>query len=195
MISVINYKTDDLTPIEDALKQLGAEYKVTAVETEICAADKIIFPGTKDARSAIKKVHLLNLFSMLRMIKKPILGIGLGMQLLCEFSCEGNVACLGHFPVRVSPFEAPGMRIPNLGSFNITPVRDCLLYKGVDTTKPFSFHNSFFVGVNDYTTATSENGILFSASIKKDNCFGVQFHPELSGEEGIKVLKNFIEYA
>lgn len=195
MISVIDYKTDDLTHFENALKKIGVDYKITAVETEICAADKIIFPGTKDARSAIKKVHLLNLFSMLRMIKKPILGVGLGMQLLCEFSCEGNVACLGHFPVKVNPFEAPGMRRPNFGNFNITPIKDCLLYRGVDTNKPFSFNNSFFVGVNEYTTATSENGILFSASLKKDHCFGVQFHPENSGEEGLKVLENFIKYA
>ncbi len=195
MVSVIDYKTDDLSPIENALKAIGAEYQITGVETKVCSADKIIFPGTKDARSAIRKVHLLNLFSMLRMIKKPILGIGLGMQLLCEFSGEGNVSCLGHFPAKVNPFEAPGMRIPNDGNFNIDIIKETVLFKDVNTAAPFSFHNAFYVGVNQYTTSVSQNGIEFSASLEKDNCYGVQFHPEYSGDEGLKVLENFIKSA
>src|SRR3970282_1292291 len=105
MITIVNYEKSNSEEVAEYLKQLTDDYLVSDNEIDICRADKIIFPGEGNALSAMKKLHLLNLFTVLRIIKKPMLGIGLGMQLMADYSMEGNISCLGIFPGTAVKFE------------------------------------------------------------------------------------------
>ena len=142
---------------------------------------------------AVKKLHLLNLFTVLRIVKKPVLGIGLGMQLLSEYSREGGVACLGKFAGTVEKFDSTISKVPFTGSYKIRIDKNSILFKNIEETAEFQFRNSFYLPVNEYTTAYAINGVSFSAAIEKDNFYGIQFHPEESGKDGLTLLRNFAE--
>lgn len=193
MISVIDYGYERVESIVHALKQLNEPFEVTSNEFDISKGSKIILPGDGEASYAMRRLHLMNLFSMFRMLKKPILGICLGMQILCENSDEGgNITCLGIFPARVKKFDA-AVSVPRLKGFHpVSFDREDLLFKGIKQDATFYFDNSHYIPENEYTTAFSENGIRFSAGIRLNNFYGVQFHPDKSGDQGLTVLYNFI---
>lgn len=193
MIAVIDYGAGNVASVANALSQLNKDYKISNNELEICKADKIIFPGVGEASFAIKQLHLLNLFSLLRIIKKPMLGICLGMQLMMDSSAEGNVACLGIFPGVVQKFDSSKTKVPHMGWNDIKLLKESKLFDGIKNGERFYFANSFYVPVNKFTTSITNNNIDFSASLEKDNFYGVQFHPEKSGDAGLKILKNFCE--
>ena len=193
MLTLIDYNLGSIVKVTDALTTAGIKFKITKNETDIIGSEKIILAGTEEALSAVKKLHLLNLFTVLRIVKKPVLGIGLGMQLLSEFSKEGDVACLGKFAGTVDKFDIAISKVPFSGNYKINKERNSKLFQNIDETAEFCFRNSFYLPVNDYTTAYAHNGINFSASIEKDNFYGVQFHPEESGESGLTLLRNFSE--
>jgi glutamine amidotransferase len=193
MITIIDYNLGSVDKVAESLNISGIKYKITKNENDIIGAEKIILPGTEEAFSAVKKLHLLNLFTVLRIIKKPVLGIGLGMQLLSEFSREGDVACLGKFSGIVEKFDNTVSKVPFYGDYYVKIQKESLIFKSIYNIAEFRFRNSFYLPVRDYTIATAINGISFSASIQKDNFYGVQFHPEESGEAGLKVLRNFSE--
>ena len=193
MITIIDYNLGSIDKVADSLTGLGIKFKITRNENDIIGSEKIILSGTEEALSAVKKLHLLNLFTVLRIVKKPVLGIGLGMQLLSDFSKEGDVACLGKFTGTVEKFDNAASKLPFLGSYKIRKKKNSVLLKGLDDTAEFRFRNSFYLPVNDYTTAYAMNGVNFSAAIEKDNFYGVQFHPEESGKDGLTLLKNFAE--
>jgi imidazole glycerol-phosphate synthase subunit HisH len=193
MIIIIDYNLGNVDKLAESLGLSGIKFKITKNENDIIGAEKVILPGTEEAFSAVKKLHLLNLFTVLRIIKKPVLGIGLGMQLLSEFSREGDVACLGKFIGIVEKFDDSISKVPFYGDYTIKLEKESKLFQGINITAKFRFRNSFYIPVRDYTLAIANNGINFSASIQKDNFYGVQFHPEESGVEGLKVLKNFSE--
>jgi glutamine amidotransferase len=193
MIAVIDYGAGNVASVANALSQLNKDYKISNNELEICKADKIIFPGVGEASYAIKQLHLLNLFSLLRIIKKPMLGICLGMQLMMDSSTEGNVTCLGIFPGVVQKFDSTKTKVPHMGWNDIKLLKESKLFDGIKNGERFYFANSFYVPVNNFTTSITNNNIDFSASLEKDNFYGVQFHPEKSGEAGLKILKNFCE--
>ena len=194
MIVVINYLNENIENLTDSLDKLGKEYKVTCSESEILRSDKVIFPGFGIASNAIGKLHLTNLFSFLRMCKKPLLGVGLGMQLMAELSTEGgNIPCLGIFPYSAEKFTDENMKIPFTGFNDVELIKESKLFKGISQRENFYFSNSYFLPVNELTTSVAENKIKFSASIEKGNYYGIQFHPEKSGKAGLKVLSNFIE--
>jgi glutamine amidotransferase len=193
MLTIIDYNLGGVTRVADVLSAAGIIFKITRNENDIISSEKIILPGTEEAFSAVKKLHLLNLFTAMRLVKKPVLGIGLGMQLLSEFSKEGDVACLGKFPGVVSKFSASGSIIPFTGLFRINVKKQNPLFTGIDENAEFFFCNSFYLSENEYTSASATNGISFSASISKENFYGVQFHPEESGDAGLKLLLNFLE--
>ena len=193
MLTIIDYNLGSVDKVADSFTLLGIKFKITRNENDIIGSEKIVLSGTEEALSAIKKLHLLNLFSVLRIVKKPVLGIGLGMQLLSEFSREGDVACLGKFAGTVEKFENTISKVPFSGSYKIRIDKNSILFDDIDETAEFMFRNSFYLPVNDYTTAYAQNGINFSAAIEKDNFYGVQFHPEESGESGLRLLRNFSE--
>ncbi len=193
MIALIDYGAGNVASVSNALAELNQEFKITSNEVEICKADKIIFPGVGEASFAMRQLHLLNLFSALRMVKKPILGICLGMQLMMDNSTEGNVACLGIFTGTVLKFDSTKTKVPHMGWNDIKKISESKLFTGVKNGERFYFANSYYVPVNEFTTAITTNDIDFSASLEKGNFYGVQFHPEKSGDAGLKILKNFIE--
>ncbi len=193
MISLIDYGSGNIESVANALNDLNVQYVVTCNEKEILDSEKIIFPGVGEASYAIRRLHLLNLFTFLEITKKPLLGICLGMQLLCERSVEGNVTCLGRFPVTVELFDNTKTKVPHMGWNQVEIIKESKLFKGIPDKTFFYFANSFYVPMHEYSTAQTNHGILFSSSIERDNFYGVQFHPEKSGEAGIQLIKNFIE--
>lgn len=193
MIALINYEENNTVFFANALKELNYDFILTNNETDICKADKVIYPGFGEASYAVKQLHMHNLFNVLRIIKKPILGICLGMQLMCEFSKEGNIACLGIFPSECEKLDETNENDPHLGWKNVYIKNGSPLFNGIKNNEQFFFSNSFYVPVNEHTSSWAEHGIKFSSSIEKNNFYGVQFHLEKSGDAGLKVLKNFIE--
>ena len=193
MIALIDYGAGNTASVSNVLNSLKTNYIITNNEKEIISADKVIFPGVGEASFALKRLHLLNLFSLLKMIKKPLLGICLGMQLLSDFSNEGNVSCLGIFPVTTEKFDPEKGKVPHMGWNQVAFKKESKLYEGIGNNQYFYFAHSYYVPLNEFSSSTSLHQIEFSASIEKDNFYGVQFHLEKSGEAGIELLKNFIE--
>lgn len=193
MIALIDSGAGNVASVANVLKDLNAEYILTKREIDICNADKIIFPGVGEASFAVRQLHILNLFNLLRIVKKPMLGICLGMQLMCEKLVEGDSAGLGIFPVSTEIFSKEKVKVPHMGWNKVEIIENQKLFEGINNNEYYYYANSFYVPINEYTIAKSNHGSDFSASIKKDNYYGVQFHPEKSGAAGIKLLKNFIE--
>lgn len=193
MIAVIDYGSGNIKSVTNALNDLQCKYIVTNHEKEICDAEKIIFPGVGEASYAVKRLHMLNLFTMLRVVNKPMLGICLGMQLLCEKSLEGNAACLGVFPGSTEIFDEKKTKVPHMGWNKVKIISDTQLFKNIPDESFFYFAHSYYVPMNSFTIAYANYGNDFSAAIEKENYYGVQFHPEKSGKYGIQLLKNFIE--
>ena len=191
MLTIIDYNLGGVTKVADVLSGSGINFKITKNENDIISSERIILPGNEEAFTAVKKLHLLNLFTVLRIVKKPVLGIGLGMQLLSEYSKEGDVACLGKFPGIVNKFNMDGSIVPFKGNFKVKVIKESTLFNGMEENAEFFFCNSYYLAESEYTIATSINGIPFSASIQKDNFYGVQFHPEESGDSGLQLLQNF----
>jgi len=193
MLTIIDYNLGNVDKVADALTVSGIRFKITRNENDIIGSEKIILSGSEEALPAVKKLHLLNLFTVLRIVKKPVLGIGLGMQLLSEYSREGGVACLGKFAGTVEKFDSTISKVPFTGSYKIRIDKNSILFKNIEETAEFQFRNSFYLPVNEYTTAYAINGVSFSAAIEKDNFYGIQFHPEESGKDGLTLLRNFAE--
>lgn len=193
MIALIDYGAGNVASVANALTELKQNYIITYKETEICRADKIIFPGVGEASFAIKKLHVLNLYSLLRIVKRPLLGVCLGLQLMADFSTEGDITCLGIFPGRVLKFDSSKVKVPHMGWNDIHFKKESKLFKDIKEGEKFYFANSYYLPVNDFTTSYSDNDVEFSASMERNNFYGVQFHPEKSGEAGLKVLQNFID--
>jgi glutamine amidotransferase len=193
MIALIDYGAGNVASVANALNELGHDFKITNIETEICKADKVIFPGVGEASFSVKQLHKLNLYSFLRIIKRPILGVCLGMQLMADFSTEGNITCLGIFPGNVLKFDPEKVKVPHMGWNDIHFEKKSKLFTGVKEGERFYYANSYYLPVNEFTTSYSTNGVDFTASMEKDNYYGVQFHPEKSSDAGLRILKNFIE--
>lgn len=193
MIALIDYGAGNVASVANALTELNQEYKITKNEVEICKADKVIFPGVGEASFAVKQLHMLNLFTVLRIVKKPMLGICLGMQLMADSSMEGDVTCLGIFPGAAEKFDPAVTKVPHMGWNNIKIMKGSKLFDGIKDGEHFYFANSYYLPESGYTTSVTNNKISFSASLEKDNYYGVQFHPEKSSDAGLKLLRNFVE--
>ena len=194
MIAIIDYGAGNVASVANAVSRLGSPFIITSVIDDLAKAEKIIFPGVGEASFAVNRMHESGLITYLQNIKKPILGICLGMQLLCDHSEEGNVDGLGIFPINVVKFKNNETKVPHIGWNTVHYKKGNKLFKRIKQDEFFYFANSYYVPVDKSTTAVTENKIDFSASLEKDNYFGVQFHPEKSSVSGLKVLQNFIEY-
>ena len=193
MIALIDYGAGNVASVANALTELKQDFQITNKEDNICNSDKVIFPGVGEASFAVRQLHLLNLFTVLRIVKKPILGICLGMQLMADHSTEGDVACLGIFPGIALKFDSTKTKVPHMGWNDIKIVKESKLFNEIKSGEHFYFANSYYLPINEFTTSTTNNNIDFAASLEKENFYGVQFHPEKSGDAGLKILKNFIE--
>lgn len=193
MIAVIDYDRETIDPVKDALDRLDTDYIVTNSELKICRADKVIFPSSREVSYAIRQLHMLNLFTILRIIKRPVLGIDSGMQLLAKKFEPSNLPFLGVFSGTIEKFDGEISIIPNEQLLKVKQKKDSILFNGIDDNQEFYFDHSHYLPEVENTTSTAVNGIEFTTSMEKRNYYGVQFLPELSGDAGLKVLKNFID--
>ena len=192
MITIIDYGTGNLQSVVNAFARLGAEYELTADPARISTAEKVLLPGVGAAGPAMDKLRAAGLVETIKSLKQPVLGICLGMQLMCAWSEEGDTECLGLFDNAVRRFDVSGLKVPHMGWNEIYNLRTPL-YKGIEENSYVYFVHSYAVEVNDNTIAACNYGAPFSASLNKGNFFGAQFHPEKSGEVGERILKNFLE--
>jgi glutamine amidotransferase len=193
MVAIVDYGDICTAEVEASIKKITDDYIVSRSEVDICRSDKIIFAGCGSASAAMKKIHLLNLFSVLRIVKKPMLGIGLGMQLMADYTTEGNISCLGIFPGTSIMFDDKIQQSDYKGLHRIKFCESTKLFEGIEDNTEFYFNNSYYLPKNGLTTSTCQKEFDFCSSMENENSFGVQFHPEMSGETGLKLLKNFIE--
>ena len=194
MIAIIDYDTGNLRSVCNALDRIGAQYCLTDDPSLIAQADRVLLPGVGEASSAMQKLQERGLCELIRNLKVPVLGICIGMQLMCRHSEEGDVDCLGIFDADVRKFEADpaaGVKVPHMGWNSLTDLQT-RLFDGLADGDFVYFVHSFAADVCEDTVAVSENGRRFSAAMRKGNFYGAQFHPEKSGEVGEKILRNFM---
>lgn len=193
MIAIIDYKTGNLRSVENALSRLGAEFRLTADPEEIKRASHIILPGVGNAAEAMANLHESGLVPTIIRLRRPVLGICVGMQIMCRHSEEGDVECMGIFDAFVKKFiPAPDLKVPHTGWNNLSNL-ESRLFRGIESGSFVYFVHSYYAGLCPDTIATARQGEMFSAALKYENFYGVQFHPEKSGEVGERIIKNFIE--
>tara|TARA_R110002051_G_scaffold150662_3_gene223246 strand:+ start:9590 stop:10171 length:582 start_codon:yes stop_codon:yes gene_type:complete len=190
-IVIINYGAGNIQSIKFAIQRLGFEAVLTDDVNEILAADKVIFPGVGEASSAMTKLRLSGLDTLIPKLKQPVLGICLGMQLMCNTSEEGDTKGLGIFDIDVIKFTN-SVKVPQIGWNQIVNLQTNL-FKGVPENGYVYLVHSFYVPSCVENIATCEYGISYSAALNKDNFYGTQFHPEKSSEIGAQILRNFLE--
>ena len=193
MIAIIDYDAGNIRSVGNALQRLGAEYELTADPARILAADKVILPGVGNAAEAMASLEARGLCGLVKSLRRPVLGICVGMQLMCRDSEEGPVQGLGLFDAHVRRFsETPGAKVPHMG-WNAIGNLDSKLFKGLPGGSFVYFVHSYYAGTGPDTIATCRHGEqLFSAALKYENFYGTQFHPEKSGSVGAAILQNFL---
>ncbi|MEQ9583532.1 MAG: imidazole glycerol phosphate synthase subunit HisH [Arenibacter sp.] len=190
-IVIIDYGAGNIQSIKFAFQRLGYEAILSKAADEIMAADKVIFPGVGEASSAMKKLRESKLDQIIPKLTQPVLGICLGMQLMCHSSQEGDTQGLGIFDVDVVKFSKE-VKVPQIGWNQITNLKSDL-FKNVKEKEHIYLVHSFYAPLCEETIAEAEYGLGYSAALKKDNFYGTQFHPEKSREAGEQILRNFIE--
>lgn len=211
-LAIIKYNAGNIQSVLTALERLGLSADVTDDAEKIQSADKVIFPGVGEASSAMKSLQENNLDEVIKDLKQPVLGICVGMQLLCNHSEENDTDCLGIIPVNVKKFisilaadlapattfqlvgEGPGVRlkIPQVGWNTIYKFKSNLFKNVPDNSYIYNVH-SYYAEDSEYTIATCNYGLEYAAAIKKNNFYGVQFHTEKSADVGDQIIKNFLD--
>lgn len=191
MIAVLQYNSGNIMSVKVALERLGHRAVITSDPEVISIADKVIIPGVGEARSAMKYLRERELDTLILSLKQPVLGICLGLQLMCRYSEEGDTECLGIFDTIVKRFP-DGARVPHMGWNDFVSLDKDPILKGINLSDDVYYVHSYYAGVNEYTTAVCDYGIEFSAAMRCDNFFGTQFHPEKSAAPGSLILENFI---
>ncbi|MBU1177634.1 imidazole glycerol phosphate synthase subunit HisH [Patescibacteria group bacterium] len=198
MIAIIKYSGGNVRSVLNAIARLGLKGNVTSDASEILQADKVIFPGQGRAKPAMEDLNKQKLDEVIKKIEAPFLGICLGMQLLLPFSEEDDTKCLGVIPGKVKRFpnqdtEGNKLNVPLIGWNNVKQKKDDPLFKDVPDNSYFYFVNSYYADPESAAIlGETKYGLNFASVVKKDNYYGVQFHPEKSGEVGEKLFKNFI---
>ena len=190
-VSLIKHGTGNTHSVHLALERLGVLCLITDNFDEISSSDKVIFPGVGEASTTMRNLEASGLDKLIPTLKQPVLGICLGMQLFCRYSEENNTACLGIFPQIVRKFPSK-FKVPHAG-WNTISAGQGPLFKGVREEAYVYFVHSYYVEQGMHEIACTDYCVTFSAAINSKNFFGVQFHPEKSGETGSLILKNFLE--
>lgn len=193
-IAILKYNAGNIKSVQYALERIGVQSVVTDDPAILHAADKIIFPGVGEASSAMKYLRTQGLDQVLLSLQQPVLGICLGMQLMCKYSEENNIECLGVFDVQVKKFASPDKahKVPQMGWNTIYDLRSPL-FEGVSEQSFVYYVHGYYAETSAFTIATTEYIQPYSAALNRDNFYGVQFHPEKSAAVGERILKNFIE--
>ncbi len=191
-VAIVKYNAGNATSVCIALQRLGVEPMISDDRSVLASADKVIFPGVGEASAAMRYLREHGLDESIRSVRRPFLGICLGMQLLCESSEESATECLGVIPNRVLKFPSNGLKVPQIGWNTVSGLRSAL-FDGIDEGTYFYFVHGYYVEPGIDTIANAEYGVAFSAAINRANFYGVQFHPERSGQAGRRVLENFLK--
>ena len=203
-IVIIDYKAGNIRSVDFALQRLGINAIVSADKEILCSADKIIFPGVGHAKSAMQQLKYAALDTFIPTLKQPVLGICLGMQLLCSHTEEGNTKGLGIFDVKVKKFKSQSAtdKVPHMGWNTTENLKGKLFYSNLfnkvkrgkitSSQSQFYFVHSYYAELCEDTVASCDYILPFSAALQKDNFYAAQFHPEKSAEAGEELLKNFL---
>lgn len=193
-VAIIKYNAGNVQSVLYALDRLGINAIVTDDEEVIAKADKVIFPGVGNASSAMKYLKEKNLHAIIKNLKQPVLGICLGLQLLCNYSEEGNTECLGVFDTEVKLFTSKekSFKVPQIGWNSIYNFQSSI-FDDLPGEPFVYFVHSYYAELSDETSATSNYILPYSAALQNDNFYAVQFHVEKSGCVGEKILSNFIK--
>jgi imidazole glycerol-phosphate synthase subunit HisH len=190
MIAILKYSAGNIKSVQNALTRLGYKSIITDNPSELSNADKVIFPGVGEASSAIYYLKERGLDKTIISLKQPVLGICLGLQLMCRFSEEGETKCLGIFDTDVRLFP-PVDKIPHMGWNNCLTMKGDL-FKSITVDDDLYYVHSYYAEISSFTLATCDYILPFSAAMQKENFYATQFHPEKSAETGEKILKNFL---
>jgi imidazole glycerol-phosphate synthase subunit HisH len=190
MTVIIQYNAGNIQSVRYALARIGAEATVTDDPALIRSADRVIFPGVGEASTAMAYLRERGLDKVIAGLIQPVLGICLGMQLMCIHSEENDTTCLGIFDTYVKKFPAGGLKVPQIGW---NKVEHGPLFTGMSGDPYCYFVHSYYADPCPQTVATTEYGLVFSSALKKDNFYGVQFHPEKSAAAGEQILDNFMK--
>ena len=190
-IAIIKYNAGNVQSVLYALQRLGIDAVVTDDADTIIKADKVIFPGVGHANSAMQYLRERELDKLIISLKQPVLGICLGLQLLCNHSEEGDTNCLGIFDTEVKLFPTSKEKVPQIGWNNICNYNSTL-FDGLEKDAFVYFVHSYYAALSSETSATTDYILPYSSVLQKDNFYAVQFHPEKSGKVGETILKNFV---
>lgn len=190
-VVIIDYGAGNIKSIQFAFKRLSLDAVLSNNIDEIKAADKVIFPGVGEASSAMKMLKKSGLDTVIPTLKQPVLGICLGMQLMCNSSEEGNTKGLGIFDVAIKKFSEK-VKVPQMG-WNVIYNLQSDLFKGIKEKEFMYLVHSFYAENCSEAIATTDYEIEYASALQKDNFYGVQFHPEKSSKAGEQILKNFLE--
>ncbi|MEZ2445102.1 glutamine amidotransferase [Chitinophaga sp. W3I9] len=191
---IIKYNAGNIRSVQFALERLGVNGTVTDDHEEIMSADKVIFPGVGEASTAMQYLRERKLDAVIAGLKQPVLGICLGMQLLCKYSEENDTKCIGVFDVDVKRFQSPVenlLKIPQIGWNNITGLHS-VVFEHVPENSYMYFVHSYYAALGADTVAITNYVINYSAALQKDNFYAVQFHPEKSAIAGARIIENFL---
>ena len=189
-IAVVKYNAGNIRSVAFALERLNIDFSITDSPEELRSADKVIFPGVGEASSTMKYLKDHKLDQVIIDLKQPVLGICLGMQLMCRHSEENDTPCLGIFDETVKRFKGEDVKVPHMGWNSLEKVKDWLP-TSLENSYVYFVH-SYFVPVTSYTVAETNYEGPFSSALRKDNFYAVQFHPEKSAEAGVQVLQSFL---
>lgn len=192
MIAIIKYNAGNVQSVQYALQRIGADSVVTDDESTIRNASKVIFPGVGHANAAMQYLREKELDKVIVSLQQPVLGICLGLQLLCNHSEEGNTQCLGIFDTEVKLFQSKELKIPQIG-WNTIYDYQSVLFNGLKEEAYVYTVHSYYAAVSKATAAKTDYVLPYSAALQKDNFYAVQFHPEKSGKIGEIILQNFIQ--
>ncbi|SIT20313.1 imidazole glycerol phosphate synthase subunit hisH [Chryseobacterium ureilyticum] len=190
MIAIIKYNGGNVNSAQNALNKLNVKSMITDDPEQILNAEKVIFPGVGEASSTMKLLKKKGLDVLIPTLKQPVLGICLGMQLMCKGNEEGNTEGLGIFDINVKKFP-PLDLVPHMG-WNTVSVKKNLMFSGIEPDDDVYFVHSYYCELSEFTTSVCDYILPFSASLQKENFYAMQFHPEKSGRIGSQMLNNFI---
>lgn len=190
-IVIIDYGAGNIQSVRFAFQRLGYDPELTSDAERILSADRVIFPGVGEAGSAMAKLRESGLDRVIPTLTQPVLGICLGMQLMCTRSEEGDTTGLDIFPTEVRRFPT-GLKVPQIGWNRITDLKGPI-FNDIEEGEYIYLVHSFYAPLTEYTSAVSTYGMAYSTALQRGNFYGVQFHPEKSSKAGARMLHNFIE--
>jgi glutamine amidotransferase len=192
-LKIVKYNAGNIQSVLFALERIGVQAEVTDDVEKLQSADKVIFPGVGEASTAMEYLKARNLVKVIKDLEQPVLGVCLGMQLMCAYSEENDTECFGIFEEKVLRFDGTGtdLKVPQMGWNNIYNLRSALMER-VNEDSYCYFVHSYYAALGEHTIATTDYTKPFSAALNKGNFYGVQFHTEKSADAGEQILRNFI---